>query len=64
MAPMSDPTPLTLMAVLLKRSAAGEAVAYHAEEFLSQLEKRWPEVTGMDEWKDALMNAISELRML
>ena len=48
----------------MKLAEAAEGVAYHAEEFLSQLEKRWPEVCDMDEWRDALLQAISELRML
>ena len=49
---------------LARRAEAGEAVAYHAEEFLDQLERRWPEVTDMDEWRDALLAAISEMRLL
>lgn len=51
-------------ALLARRAEAGEKVAYHAEEFLGQLEKRWPEVNDMDEWRDNLLKAISEMRML
>jgi hypothetical protein len=39
-------------------------VAHKAEAFLDQLGKRWPEVTDMDEWRDALLEAISEMRLL
>ena len=52
------------VAVLARRAEAGEVVAYHAEEFLDRLEKRWPEVNDMDEWRDALLDAISEMRLL
>lgn len=47
-----------------RKMEAAEAIAYHAEEFLGQLERRWPEVNDMDDWRDVLLNAISELRML
>lgn len=47
-----------------RKMEAAEAVAYHAEEFLDRLEKRWPEVTDMDDCRDALLQAISELRLL
>lgn len=49
---------------LARRAEAGEVVAYRAEEFLDQLEKRWPEVTDMDEWRNALLEAIAEMRLL
>jgi hypothetical protein len=48
---------------LAKRAEAGEMVALRAEDFLDQLGKRWPEVTDLDEWRDALLEAISEMRM-
>ena len=48
----------------LDSQRAGEMVAYWAEEFLSALEKKWPEVTDMDDEREALLKAISELRML
>jgi hypothetical protein len=47
-----------------RKMEAAESVAYHAEEFLDRLEKRWPEVTDMDDCRDALLKAISELRLL
>ena len=37
-------------------------VALRAEDLLDQLEKRWPEITDMNEWRDALLDAISEMR--
>lgn len=46
-----------------RKIEAAEMVAYRAEEFLSALEKRWPEVTDMDAERDDLLKAISELRM-
>lgn len=49
---------------LARRAEAGEAVAYWAEEFLAALEKKWPEVTDMDDERDQLLKAISEMRML
>ena len=49
---------------LARRVEAAEMVAHRAEEFLDQLDKRWPEVTDLDEWRDALLEAISELRTL
>ena len=49
---------------MARRAEAGEMVAHRAEEFLSNLEKRWPEVNDMDGWRDALLEAISDLRML
>ena len=58
-----DGSPMERAAVARKTEAA-EMVAYHAEEFVDRLAKRWPEITDMDEWRDALMDAISELRML
>lgn len=58
---MTDKSQTTTMA---RQAEAGEMVALRAEQFLDHLEKRWPEVTDMDEWRDALLGAISEMRML
>lgn len=51
-------------ATLARRAEAGEVVAYWAEEFIDALEKKWPEVTDLDEERDALLKAISEMRSL
>ena len=50
--------------ILARRAEAGEMVALRAEDFLDRLDKRWPEVTDLDKWRDALLEAISELRTL
>lgn len=48
---------------LARRAEAGEMVALRAEEFLERLEKHWREEwDDMDEWRKALLDAISEMR--
>lgn len=51
--------------VLARRAEAGEAVAYLAEEFLAALEKKYPgSRRDIADERDALLKAISEMRML
>lgn len=61
---MSDDLKPQQQTTLARRAEAGEAVAYWAEEFLAALEKKWPEVNDMDDERDQLLKAISEMRML